>query len=441
MESAVFVNILNSSTELELRAYGYIIDNLKYKPEIIKFTYNLSSVMYQWYKFESCWNEISSNYDIVKFRDLVKFTGRSLNGAKLCAEKSSMFAKLMYFEWRFINPNVFNDSVVVSCRANLVMASNLINKIRDIVVNNIIHVQRDFLLRMSEEMNLTIQRCLVNVDTIERERLDLFLTSSSPSVSPLSLFRVDIGLQDFIRGLGSRVNKIVKENLLYEPDFIKFTYNLSLLIEQCVQFKDYLNRLNYSQKFQSLFLLIDENLYNAKLCAIKSNIFLELEGQEKGVIYHQMYGSVLLSCRHHLTTVNSLIKIVCNMLDKDGDVTKNNILIVAERMDLLIQNCLENMEAIDKKLIVNTSKYKLKLISCLNNIEVQKQEQLLNVAVPNLELACQLRDVRSCRQERQLDVTMDLASESGDVDVVERETFVTDLSDVSVSIGSVIVKR
>ncbi|WDM85166.1 hypothetical protein K6025_04965 [Ehrlichia sp. JZT12] len=495
---SVNINLLDFVTKLDLEIGECIISHLIYRPEIVKFTYNFYSLMSQWRYLINSWNGINCNYELIGCELLFKFISENLDSAKLLAVNSCIFVKLESHENIVVNPNACNsDPTGMSCERYLIMASSLVKSLCAIVVHNIGRIKKDSPFLASREqdlimqittyrkMDLLIQRCLTNIETIKKEQLSL------SSVSALDVttedffeklenqinniveenlqcevdiirfaynFSLGVTSEDFFGKLESQINNSVKENLQYEVDIIRFAYNFSLLVEEYFQLESCGNKVGVfccPGDSWDLVGAIYKSLCDVRMCSVKCG-FMELNRKKELVVNHRkMYRNAILPCRCYLVKMNILIKKLCNVMT-GGDIEINNMLKKAKRMGLLVQNCLKDLEVIGKKEIVKNAMYKLQLVSCLNIIGVRRQQEQHNMSdltsskpmfdlivpdsiISDFTVFSYLNDIKTCKQkqERKLDIS---ASGSRGVKFIEEKP-VTDLSSVDVSTIHAVAKR
>ncbi|WDM85168.1 hypothetical protein K6025_04975 [Ehrlichia sp. JZT12] len=354
-------NILQDfSAELEITINNCIKRNSKYNPEFVKFTCNFVALLNQWVQFRSHCDESDFCYHSGKsqIQDLVQSITLHLRDAKRHAKQSYMFVSLKGCKKFVIGLDVFDESIGVSCRGKLTLINNLIRTVYVVVNKNFLDVQKDSLVKTYRKINLLIQNCLNSIETIEAQPFDQLLTSTHNfGIASLRPLKNSSELQDFVVTLDKQIDKCIKENLDCNPDIVRFTCNFSALIDHWSIFKSYWNKLSDNGKLkksletvciEKLIKDTDECISCTTRMAKRSYILVVLKGKQE-IVVPDVSGECL-SCKNSLEKISDLIEKISIILNKDPDnIKKIDILKINEKINLIIQNCLGNIEAIEKK--------------------------------------------------------------------------------------------
>ncbi|WDM85169.1 hypothetical protein K6025_04980 [Ehrlichia sp. JZT12] len=158
-------------------------------------------------------------------------------------------------------------------------------------------------------------------------------------------------LEEFIKNLDEEIHRCTLENLNYDPNIVKCTCNISTLMECVSEFKLLCCSYNI-QDFKDEIVLIEQSAENAHDFAVVSEMFVGLKGREE--VNHDpcelaIDGPVRLFCKRNLNRVSNTVRKVCGVLfNHPYSVRKCNILEMGEKICLIVQNCLKNIDDIEK---------------------------------------------------------------------------------------------
>ena len=338
--------------ELETQVDERIKKNPSYNSNIVSFMFYFASLEEEWNQFKGCWNEILPNYSVSDRKFYIMRLIQSINSRLSQIARSlidgGISVELRNREEEFVigggldRISKFN---VIFCQSQLADMSRFLEKIDKVLSENITNVQGNDIFKALEKVHLFVQNCLKNLqgiyDVIDNWQLTFIPDLSHPDSTVL---------EDFSAKLELQINDCIEEHKQYKPDFVRFTCNFSLLVNYLAQFQNYCKKIDYEKcQVKDLLESIDKNVANARKYSQDSYMFIKLNDNKEIVV--DFDSSIHVSCKENLIIINDLIKQVYSVVGKDIDgVLKNNFLKTYERICLLVQNCLNSIENVEKEL-------------------------------------------------------------------------------------------
>ena len=341
--------------KLETKVNERIRENPECRHHIVRFTCNLSTLINQWVQFQNHFNETISGCDYERYtiQNLIEFISKSLLSAKEDATRSFLFVGLKNKEKVVVDYKKFDHVIDIPCEINLINISKLIKRIYCMVGPDVAGtgILRDNFFKSYKKIQLLIQNCLFSIKAVEAEPIDDVLKASRNfGVASLRPLKINDQLKEFVMKLESDIDKCVKQNLQHSHILVKFTYNLSMLIDMLHEFRSYLDKTLKNDPSNTLpEVMSAKDAYNSVISirTVTSQLFLfvRLKGMEDVNFFPSgdCCGLGLPSCIRDLKKVDQVIKecipIVIDTYPYKTDSVRENFLEMTSEIRVLMQNC------------------------------------------------------------------------------------------------------